>query len=493
MFQKLEDPAILYLALLLHDTGKAANKRHHEDASAVLAQKVARRLQLSPERRRMLITLVNSHYELSFTAQKRNLDDPATIAEFAGIVGNRANLDALMLLTLADGQGTSDQNWSDWKEGLVWILYRRMTDYFEGGQISIAQLRKNLEDLREAVLRRLPKDFADEIEAHFEHMPERYFQMFDSEQIAGHIRLFRTFLETHLTREDPPPYAPVFKWIARPEQGHSEVWVCGWNRPRLLERIAGAFLSAQVNILSADVFTRGDNLALDIFRVCSTQLAPVTSPRDITRVETRLCDSLAFEDYDFSPLLNKDALLRTYRMSQEAEIPTKIVVDNTSHPSFTLVDVQTPDRLGLLYDLLRALGETDVEYRAFPHHHRNGRGHGHVLRHGWKRQDQSTNPPSSASSASSSAPRCARRARGAQAWFCVSHACFGGRSCGRPGGIRSSPVSTSSESRLGSRSFWRFRLPIAEPSRAFARPRSSLPAEPILKFAATSTIRCCPP
>jgi [protein-PII] uridylyltransferase len=360
IFQKLEDPAMLYLALLLHDTGKAANKRHHEDASAVLAQKVARRLQLSPERRRMLITLVNSHYEISFTAQKRNLDDPATIAEFAGIVGSRANLDALMLLTLADGQGTSDQNWSDWKEILVWTLYRRASDYLEGGRISLAQFRKNLEELREAVSRRVPKDFSDEIGAHFEHMPERYFQMFDSEQIAGHVRLFRTFLETHLTREDPPAYAPVFKWIARPEQGHSEVWVCGWNRRRLLERIAGAFLSAQINILSADVFTRGDNLALDIFRVYSAQLTPVTSARDITRVETRLCDSLAFEDYDFSPLLNKDALLRTYRISQEAEIPTKIVVDNTSHPSFTLVDIQTPDRLGLLYDLLRALGEANV-------------------------------------------------------------------------------------------------------------------------------------
>ena len=77
-------------------------------------------------------------------------------------------------------------------------------------------------------------------------------------------------------------------------------------------------------------------------------------------METRLTDSLAYEDYDFSPLLGKQVLLRTYRISQEAEIPTKIVVDNTSHPTFTLVDIQTPDRLGLLYDLLRALGETDV-------------------------------------------------------------------------------------------------------------------------------------
>jgi len=360
LFQKLEDPAMLYLALLLHDTGKAANQRHHEEASAVLAQKVARRLQLSSERRRMLILLVNSHCELSSTAQKRNLDDPATIAEFAGIVGNQANLDSLMLLTLADGMGTSDQNWSDWKEDLVWTLYRRTRDYLESGPATLAQLKKNREDLNEAVTKRLARDYSEEVSAHFQHMPDRYFQMFDSEQIAGHLRLFRTFLETHLTSDDPTPYAPAFKWIARPEHGHSEVWVCGWDRPRLLERIAGAFLSAQINILSADIFTRGDNLALDIFRVCNTQLSPVTHAKDIARVETRLSDSLTVEEYDFTPLLSKDTRLRTYRISQEADLPTKIAVDNESHPNYTLVDIQTPDRLGLLYDLLRAFGEASV-------------------------------------------------------------------------------------------------------------------------------------
>ncbi len=360
LFQKLEDPAMLYLALLLHDTGKSANQRNHEDASAMLAQKVARRLQLSSERRRMLIMLVNSHYELSSTSQKRNLDDPATISEFAGIVSHISQLDALMLLTLADGMGTSDQNWSDWKEGLVWTLYRRTRDYLEGGPTTLAQYQKNRDDLFEHASKKLARDYGDEIEAHFQHMPERYFQTFDGDQIAGHIRLFRSFLESHLAATVTPPYAPAFKWIAKPEQGHSEVWVCGWDRPRLLERIAGAFLSAQVNILSADIFTRGDNLALDIFRVCNTQFSPVTNVKDIARVETRLSDSLAVEDYDFTPLLSKDARLRSYRMSQDAELPTKITIENTLHPTFTVVDIQTPDRLGLLYDLLRAFGEAGV-------------------------------------------------------------------------------------------------------------------------------------
>ncbi len=360
LFQKIEDPAMLYLAILLHDTGKAANQRNHEDASAVLAQKVARRLQLSSERRRMLITLVNSHYLLSSTSQNRNLEDPATIAEFANIIGTRNNLDALMLLTLADGMGTSDQNWSDWKEGLVWTLYRRTSDYLEGGPVAFEQLKKNRESLLEAAREELPKDFSEEIEAHFHHMPERYFQTFDAEQMVGHLRLFRSFMEHYLTETGASAVAPAFHWIAKPEKGHSEVWVCGWDRPRLLERIAGAFLSAQVNILSADIFTRGDNLAIDIFRVCSTQLTPVTNARDIAKVESRLTESLEEEDYDFTPLLAKDARLRTYRISQDADLPTKITIENSSHPNYTLVDIFTPDRLGVLYDLLRAFGAAGI-------------------------------------------------------------------------------------------------------------------------------------
>jgi [protein-PII] uridylyltransferase len=385
IFQKIEDPAILYLALLLHDTGKSSNQRHHEEASAVLAHKVARRLQLSPERRRMLITLVDSHYVISKMSQSRNLEDAATIEEFARIVLNRQNLDALMLVTLADGMGTSDQNWSDWKEGLVWSLYRKTCQFLEGGPAAVLELRRNREEQQQEILRRLGRDFAEEAEAHFRLMSDRYFQMFESEEIAAHLRLFRTFLENQ-RKDEELALAPVFHWHPRPEQSHSEVWVCGWDRPRLLERIAGAFLSAQINILSADIFTRSDSLALDFFRVASTQHEPVTSERDIARVETRLADSLAVEEFDFTPLISKDTRLRSYRLSQDFDLPTHITIDNSSHPIYTLLDIQTPDRLGLLYDLLRAMGsegliielsrittEMDVAMDSFYIHCKDGR------------------------------------------------------------------------------------------------------------------------
>jgi [protein-PII] uridylyltransferase len=358
LFQKLEDPAILYLAVLLHDVGKAANSRHHEEESALMAHRVARRIQLSPERRRMLVLLVDAHYAMSHTAQTRNLDDPATTAEFAAIVKSRPNLDALMLLTLADGMGTSDQNWSDWKESLVWSLYRKTAEYLEAGPRWIEERRKDRDSLQDTVRELLPKDFTEEIEAHFAFMPERYFHAYDAERIVGHLQLFRAFFERR--KESSFELAPVFAWIERPEMGHSEVWVCGWDRERFLERIAGAFLSANVNILSADIFTRGDSLALDIFRVCDSQLKPVTSARDQQRIETRLNESLRVEEFDFTPLIAEPSRLRSYRLSQDAELPSRTVVDNNAHPLYTILEIQTPDRLGLLYSLLRALGNAGI-------------------------------------------------------------------------------------------------------------------------------------
>jgi len=359
IFQKLEDPSILYLALLLHDTGKAANTRHHEEASSLLAHRVARRLQLAPERRRMLVTLVDSHYVLSKMAQTRNLEDPATTEEFCRIVGNRKNLDALMLLTLADGMGTSDENWSDWKEGLVWSLYRKAVRYLDGGLEALEETRRNRQIQRKLVLEELDASYADECEAHFQFMPERYFQMFEPSDIAAHLGLFRDFF-LRRAQDDDLATAPAFRWIPKPEKGHTEVWVCGWDRPRLLERIAGAFVSARLNIMGADIFTRTDSLALDIFRVGGSNFEPSPSQRDMAAVEKRLAEAMTVEEFDFTPLLTKENRLRAYRLSQEFDLPTRITIDNDSHPIYTLVDIQTPDRLGLLYDLLRAMSGEEV-------------------------------------------------------------------------------------------------------------------------------------
>jgi [protein-PII] uridylyltransferase len=191
-------------------------------------------------------------------------------------------------------------------------------------------------------------------------MPERYFQTYGVKQIVEHVKLFRRFLESRLD-DKVSALAPTIMWVAHPNRGHSEFWFCGWDRSQLLARIAGSLSVAQLNILGADVFTRADSLVFDIFRVCSPDFQAVTDEKEIALVEKRLRLSLEEEQFDFSPLLAKAMKKRSFHLSQELDFPTRITVDNIAHPVYTLVDVQTPDRLGLLYSLLKAFAEAGAQ------------------------------------------------------------------------------------------------------------------------------------
>jgi [protein-PII] uridylyltransferase len=359
LFERLQDPFVLYLALLLHDTGRAVGARPHSEASALFAQGAAARLRLSAAQRRSLVLLVDHHLTLSNMAQQRNLDDPETAVEFARIVRDQPNLDALMLLTLADGQGTSADAWSDWKETLVWQLYHSTTQYLSDQEAFYEQTKIEREQLQARVTENLGAEFAEEVEAHFEVMPDNYFRAFTTDEIVSHLRLFRQFLENLYLREEPP-LAPAVAWEAFPEQGHSIASFCAWDGQDLLAKIAGSFAVVPLNILSADIYTRGDNVVLDIFRVCDPRFRAVTDKRDQALVETTLRSALTDEDFDFAPLLER-ARRRIARHSQHGlDFPTRVTVENKTHPAYTLVQIQTPDRLGLLYELLSAFGEENV-------------------------------------------------------------------------------------------------------------------------------------
>src|SRR6266498_3899556 len=359
IFERLEDRFVLYLALLLHDSGKAVGARPHSEASALFAQRVATRLQLSSEERKSLILLVDHHLTLSRIAQQRNLDDPATVTELAGIVKNQKNLNALMLLTLADGQGTSAEAWSDWKESLVWELFHETSRYLADQKSYYEQTRIERDSLQAAVAENLSPDYADEIDAHFEFMPDNYFRGSDVPDIVEHLKLFRSFVE-NVSGRGEYPLASAVKWKALSEQGHSVVSFCTWERERLLAKIAGSFSVVPINILSADIFPRGDSVVLSIFRVCNTKAQAVTDPRTFELVEQTLQSALDDENFDFLPLIEKAKRQSRHRLTPGMEFPTRIALDNKTHPAYTLIEIQAPDRLGLLYDILTCLDRDRV-------------------------------------------------------------------------------------------------------------------------------------
>src|SRR6266513_2126962 len=358
ILEQLDDPLVLYLALLLHDSGKAVGARPHSEASALFAQRVAARLQLSSEQRKSLILLVDHHLTLSQTAQQRNLDDPATVTDFAHVVKHQKNLNALMLLTLADGQGTSAEEWSDWKESLVWALFHETSRCLADQRSYYERTKVQRASLQASVTAKLPSDFAGEIEAHFEFMPDNYFRASDVPEIIEHLKLFRSFLE-NVSSEGNFPLAPAIQWKAVPEQGHTVVIFCTWERERLLAKVAGSFSVVPLNILSADIFPRGGNGVLCVFCVCDTKARPVTHQLDFSLVEQTLRRALEDESFDFLPLIEK-AKHQSHRLTTGIEFPTRIAIDNKTHPVYALIEIQAPDRIGLLYDVLTCLDRENL-------------------------------------------------------------------------------------------------------------------------------------
>ena len=362
LFHDLEDPFILYLALLLHDTGRAEGGKNHSYASTALTDQVCRRLQISDKRRQKLLFLVDNHLLLWQTATTRNLDDPEVITAFGRIVRHRDWLDALYLHTIADSRGTNETGWTDWKESLVRQLYHSTLAYFEGSDAFQSHSHLSLEDIRKAAATDLDESYSAEIEAHLTGMPGRYFNFRDPASVLLHIRTCRQFFR-QLRKEDAGnALRPVLRWVAHPEQGCSELIIVSWDRHRLLAKTAGALAANGLNILSADIFLRADGLVIDLFRVCTTSLTPVTSEKIIGSVNELLSRACTGEEIDFTKLI------RSRRDDSPApppawqdEFPVFAGLYNEPRRNHTTVDIQAVDRIGLLYAVFDAIGSLGLE------------------------------------------------------------------------------------------------------------------------------------
>ena len=361
LFKKIEEPVILYLALLLHDTGKAQYSKDHSEISALNAVRVARRMKLSPEALRTLAFLTDHHLTMSQTAQRKNLEDHETIAEFAQIVETEERLDYLMLLTYADGRDTTGGvGWSDWKEGLIWQLYENTKLLLSGSPEFEKKWKEKLRQLRQQIVSSLPRSVAAvEVEIHLTCLPQRYAQIIPERLITMHISAIHRFLQ--LQQQETGMLKPILLWNALPERGHSEMICVTWDRQNLFSRIAGALSVAELNILSADIFTRDDSIAVDTFRVCTERHEAVTEVRDQAKVAEVLEEALRGETFDFEPFLQKIRNKRWLGHWIGDEFPTKLRIDNTVSKDYTLLEIQTPDRPALLHDLVTNISQEGIE------------------------------------------------------------------------------------------------------------------------------------
>lgn len=356
LFRNIDDPYALYLALILHDSGRAEDVREHTDGSAVLASRVCTRLGIVGSRRRMITFLVDQHLSFWRFATTRNIEDIDVITEFARLTKNQTNLEALYLFTYVDSLGTNEEAWSSWKDSLMKQLFRNTTRFFKEGDARtfVAHLDEETERLKEKALRTMGAtgEEADELRSHYDMLPKRYFRFRKMESIIAHLKTMRKFKNEHL---EHPEKTNTILWRDYYDKGYTEFVISAMNQPFFIEKVCCALASQQINILSAEIFTRDDNQILDILRVCTVRHEPVTEARVRKRVEASLNEILLLSEYDPAQYLQRKKNFLT-KPQEGIAFPVRALTFNDTNSSFTVVEIQARDRIGLLHDVFHCIG-----------------------------------------------------------------------------------------------------------------------------------------
>jgi [protein-PII] uridylyltransferase len=362
MFRSIETPFILYLALLLHDAGKAFRTGHHEQIGGKVAISVSRRLGLDGAKAHVLRLLIENHLIMAQISQRRDLDDPSVINSLARKVQTPENLILLTLHTFADSMGTSDQLWNGFKDAVLWRLFEKTRRMLTGGTEFLLAEARQRELLVEEVQRLAPNTFDPaEIQAHFNNVPPRYLQISDAREILRDVTHVHRFIRLQLSDSEENALTPVITWHNEPDRGYTVVIVCTWDRDRLFSQITGCLTAAGLNILSAEILTRYDGVILDTFWVTDARTGLLAHREEREIFEGVAHKVLTGATVDLPALIAKTKTAPSPYKSIEGErIPTVITLDNGISDVRTVIDIQTEDRPGLLYDISRTLADLNL-------------------------------------------------------------------------------------------------------------------------------------
>jgi [protein-PII] uridylyltransferase len=365
LFQKLERPFVLYLALLLHDVGKADSHGNHSEASHALATRAAKRLNLDDAATQSLLRVIEHHLLMASVSQRRDLDDPAVIRQFAKKVQTPEVLALLTLHTFVDAQATSDKLWNGFKDLLLGSLHHKAMQLMTGGAEFARVEEQQREQLMQEVRRLAPEGLSEEeLQAHFASVPARYFQVRPARETLADLLLAHRFMRLQISDEENP-LAPVTNWHNEPDRGYCAVKICTWDRAGLFRKIAGSVSAAGLNILSAQIFTRTDGIVLDTYFVADAITGNLPGPDQRDRFESVLLKALTGEDVDFPALIGGQRITRPlYQAYIGEQIPTQIFLDNDASDTRTVIEIETEDRIGLLYTISQTLTELALDISA---------------------------------------------------------------------------------------------------------------------------------
>ena len=337
---------VLYLAIFLHDIGKGRGGNHSEIGARV-ARKLAPRLGYTAEETESVAWLVEHHLLCSISAFNRDISDPKTVADFIEIVRSPERLRMLLVLTVADIRAVGPNVWNGWKGQLLRGLYYRAEAAMTGGD-SLADQADRLSMAQDA-FRDAVSDWAQEdVQSFVDRVYPSYWLNFNTEVHKRHAEMIRDAYRDGQTL--------VVNTRVDEFRSVTEVTIYAPDHPGLFAGVAGAMTVTGASIVDARIFTTTDGMVLDTLWVQSEAGKAVDQPERLLKLAGTVEMTLAA---DFKPAIRLEERERSDRAHRTAifKVQPRVLVDNSASVTHTLLEVNARDRVGLLYDISRALTE----------------------------------------------------------------------------------------------------------------------------------------
>ena len=357
------DATLLYLILLLHDIGKSEGIQGHAESGVRLAQPLLKRLQIEPASAEIVTFIIKNHLIMARFWQRRDVDDPNTATAFAELVDDGDKLRYLYVHTFCDARGTSASLWNGYKDTLHTTLFRAtLHRLIHGADVESQNSERMQMKHHELISQKIPGVEADEITAHFNLLPERYFIHTDTSDIALHIQMVNKLLHSITAADSIGSLKPVIDWKDDLNRSLTVVNVVTWDRAGLFYKLAGAFSVAGLNILGAKVISRTDHIAIDTFHVVEPNRGVVQSQ---AAMETfaRTVEQALVANKDLYPEILAQAKKFSSRYSStsnnnealHSSFPPTVEVYHELSMQRTIVEIQARDQIGLLYRIAKTI------------------------------------------------------------------------------------------------------------------------------------------
>ncbi len=346
VYRAIPRKRVLHLALLLHDVGKG-HPEDHREVGLRIAGETAARLGLDPEETEALKFLVHKHLVMNHLAFRRDTSDEQLIVDFAVEVGSPELLRMLYVLTAADLAAVGPDTWTGWKAEVVTDLYHRTMQHLAGESPATSR-EEYLESRRQAVKTWLsPGGEPGWGDRQVAALPDAYLITNEPRQIAADLQLLAGLPPGTVNaqgRYQPETHTVQFTVVTREEVA-----------PGIFHKLTGALSSQGLEILSAQINTLADGLVLDRFWVHDPDYAGEPPPERLERVNRVLAESLL--DPDKSPTFRRIWTPGGAGRPTVGHVPSRVLIDNTTSAGYTILDIFTFDRRGLLYAIARTIFE----------------------------------------------------------------------------------------------------------------------------------------